>query len=340
MPDVAAGLEGAVLPEIGGDFDAVQDPFGRDDLIGAHGQKLLFGGKDTVFRQDRKQRMPGEESPAEIHEVADRTVAGVGPPRGEFEAVAGAFSFRGIFAVPLADVVVAGGVAVILRERAVGDDEDLDVFKESAARPEGFASIAVDLVERLAEIDAAPLEFDVDERKAVDEDGDVIAVFAYAVFGGILVDDLQFVVMDVVFVNEVDIFDGAVGAGEELNVIVLNDGGFFADAAVGIGDGLLEEAFPFGVGEREAVQFFEFSAQIGDEFGLGGDGEILIRLGLQECDKCLFEFRLGLIGDRARRIGRQILRDDGTLWILGNDIIPAHGYASFASGLKVSSRSR
>ena len=49
-------------------------------------------------------------------------VAGVGPPRGEFEAVAGAFSFRGIFAVPLADVVVAGGVAVILRERAVGDD--------------------------------------------------------------------------------------------------------------------------------------------------------------------------------------------------------------------------
>ena len=78
----------------------------------------------------------------------------------------------------------------------------------------------------------------------------------------------------------------------------------------------------------------------GDEFGLGGDGEILIRLGLQELDECLFEFRLGLIGDGTRRIGRQILCDDGTLGILGNDIIPAHGYASFASGLKVSSRSR
>lgn len=80
VPDVAAGLEGAVLPVIGGEFDAVQNPFGRDDLIGAHDQELFFGSEDAVFRQDRKQRMPGEEGLAEIHQVADRAVAGVGPP--------------------------------------------------------------------------------------------------------------------------------------------------------------------------------------------------------------------------------------------------------------------
>lgn len=221
-------------------------------------------------------------------------------------------------------MVVAGGVAVILREGAVGDDEDLDVFEEAAAGPEGFAGVAVDLVEGFAEIDAAPFEFDVDEREAVDEDGDVVAVFAGAVLGGVLVDDLQFVVMNILLVEEVDVFDGAVGAGEELDMVVLNDGGFFADAAVGVGDGLFEEAFPFGIGEGEVVQLFELSAQIGDEFGLGGDGEVLVGLGLQECDERLFKFRLGLTGGGARRIGRLIFGDDGTLGIFGNCVILRH----------------
>ena len=180
----------------------------------------------------------------------------------------------------------------------------------------------------------------MDKREPVDEDSDIVAVFTGAVLGGVLVDDLQFVVMDILLVEEVDVFDGAVGAGEELDMVVLNDSGFFADAAVWVGDGLFEEAFPFGIGEGKVVQLFELSAQIGDEFGLGGDGEILIRLGLQECEERLFEFRLGLTGGGARRIGRLIFGDDGTLGILGNDIIPAHGHASFASGLKVSNRLR
>ena len=41
------------------------------------------------------------------------------------------------------------------------------------------------------------------QRQAVDQDGDVIAVFVAAAFGYILVDDLQVIVMDVFFVYQV-----------------------------------------------------------------------------------------------------------------------------------------
>ena len=60
--------------------------------------------------------------------------------------------------------------------RAVGNDEDLDEAEEARPRPEALADIAVDLVERLANRHAPPLQLAMNERNAVDENRDVIAV--------------------------------------------------------------------------------------------------------------------------------------------------------------------
>ena len=103
------------------------------------------------------------------------------------------------------DVLAAGGVGVVLRERAVADHEELDVLEQPGAGPEAVALVAVDLVERLADVDAAPLELDVHHRQAVDEDRDVVAVRALRrrrPADLVLVDDLQPVVVDVRLVDQ------------------------------------------------------------------------------------------------------------------------------------------
>jgi hypothetical protein len=76
------------------------------------------------------------------------------------------------------EVLAAGGVRVVLRQGAVADDEELDVLEEAGPGPEAVALVALDLVERLPDVDPAPLELDVHHRQAVDQDCHVIAVRA------------------------------------------------------------------------------------------------------------------------------------------------------------------
>ena len=94
---------------------------------------------------------------------------------------------------------------------------------------EGVALVAVDLVEGLAQFFTAPLEFDVDQGQAVDEDGDVVAVGARARVDGVLADHLHLVAVNVRLVNEADVLGRAVVAGEDLHVVLLDAAGFGDD---------------------------------------------------------------------------------------------------------------
>ena len=180
------------------------------------------------------------------------------------------------------------GVGVILGERAVADDKELHVLEQAGTGPEAVALVAVDLVERLADVDPAALELDVHERQAVDEDRDVVAVRAarpaVALPDLVLVDDLQPVVVDVGLVDELDVLRRPVVALEDLDVVLLDADGLLGDAIVRTGDLLGEEPFPLGVAERDAVQCFQLGTEVRDQLRLGRDREVVVRLPLQQLD--------------------------------------------------------
>ena len=165
---------------------------------------------------------------------------------------------------------VAGGVGVVAGEGAVAYDEELDVFEEAAARPEGVALVAVDLIEGFLEVHAAPFEFHVNKREAVYKDGDIIAVGACAILYDILVDDLQAVAVDVVLVYEFDITEAdsvlaAVNQRKDLDGVVLDGIGFLNYPVILVGEDHPEEEVPLAVGELEVIETFELGAKIGDE---------------------------------------------------------------------------
>ena len=119
--------------------------------------------------------MLGEKRLCKIHQIGNDFVVPVRPEGGELKAVAGLFGFVPSLAL-LFDVAAAGGVGIILRVGAVGDDENLDIFKQAACCPEAVALVALDLVERLADGHTAPLELDMYQRQTIDEDGHVETV--------------------------------------------------------------------------------------------------------------------------------------------------------------------
>ena len=70
----------------------------------------------------------------------------------------------------------------------------------------------------------------------------------------ILIDDLEAVVVHILFVDEHYVFARAVVPFQDLNVILLYPARLFDYAVVGVGDALRKEPLPFGVGEGIAVE--------------------------------------------------------------------------------------
>lgn len=101
--------------------------------------------------------------------------------------------------------------------------------------------VTVDLVERLFDGHTAPLQFHMNQRQTVYQNRDIIAVIIVAAILHILVNDLQAVVVDVLFIQQRDIDRRAVLAGQILNVILLDAAGLFFDAIVRVGDFILKK---------------------------------------------------------------------------------------------------
>ena len=135
--------------------------------------------------------MFGEERAAEPHQVGNRPVVGIGPPRGELEAVARLFALGFVAVQCLLDVALACRIAVILGVGSVRYDEQLYIFEQPAACPETLPLVTVDLVESLPDVDAAAFQFDMHQRQTVYQYGNVVTIGTCTVVHLVLVDDLQ-----------------------------------------------------------------------------------------------------------------------------------------------------
>ena len=260
VPDIATAFYLAVGALVVRYLYALQDALGCHNLIGAHDKQHLFAGEDTIFREDIEQRTFGKESAGKVHEVGDDAVVGICPVGGKLKGVASLALVLALHLTKLADMVVAGGIAVVFGECAVANDEDLHIVEECVACPEGVALVAVDLVEGFAYVHAAAFEFDMYERQTIDQDSHIVACRVCSTLLGILVDDLEVVLVDMLFVEEHDVTRVAVVEFEGKTRIVLYAVGFLGNAFGGVGDDLRVEALPLVFGEAILVEALQLLA--------------------------------------------------------------------------------
>ena len=269
--------------------------------------------------------MLGEKCPGEVHQIGEYPVVGVGPEGGKFKAVAGLFLLLG-GGSGLPDGVPAGGVGIILGVGAVGDHKNLHILIQAAARPKAVPLVAVYLIKRLPNRHAPAFQLDMDQGQTVHQNRHIIAVVIprpVLLVHGVLVDDLEAVVVDVLFVNEGDIFALASVPPEDLHKVLLDTAGLVLNAVVGVGDALTEKPLPFGIGEGVTVQLLQFLSEIGDQLRLRVNRQILIPLLAEKADKFLFQRGLALISVGAG-FDRLIFRYHCVFGSLGNDVEVAH----------------
>ena len=266
-----------------------------------------------------------KECPGKVDQIRQHTVIRISPVGGKFKAVAGLFLFR-LAVFGILDGIVAGAVGVVLGICAVGDHENLRILVQTAARPERIPLIAVDLVERLPDGHPAPLQFHMNQRKAVDQNRHIVVVImpcAVCLFYLILVDDLQAVVVDVLLVDQRDIFGTAIIPVQYLHIVFLNLPGLFGNMLVGVGNYITEKLPPLRIGKLVVVQLFQLTAEVSNQFILGMQRQIGITLLAQQPDKLFFQFRLALVAVRAH-LGGFIGGNNGILIGSRNDIEKGH----------------
>ena len=173
----------------------------------------------------------------------------------------------------------------------------------------------------------------MDEWQTVDQHRHIIAIVMSCPLlcgDGILIDDLQAVVVYALLVNKLNIFAFPVIPAEHLHIVLLNQTGLFKNAGVGVCQYLAPETLPFAVRKAIVIQLFQLRPQIGDQVSLFMDGQALIAQLAEQTNKLLLQIRFALICLRAFRL-RLVFGDDSAFTALGNDVEIAHGLPPFGS---------
>ena len=168
----------------------------------------------------------------------------------------------------------------------------------------------------------------MNQRKAVDQNRHIISVImpcAVCLFYLILVDDLQAVVVDVLFVDQRDVFGAAIIPVQHLLTFfpILNLPGLFRNMLVGVSNYITKELPPLRIGKLVVVQLFQLAAEISNQFILSMQRQIGITLLAQQPDKLFFQFRFALVAVRAH-LGGFIGGNNGILIGSRNDIEKGH----------------
>ena len=166
----------------------------------------------------------------------------------------------------------------------------------------------------------------MNQRKAVDQNRHIIAVImpcAVCLFYLILVDDLQAVVVDVLLVDQRDIFGAAIIPVQYLHIVFLNLPGLFGNMLVGVGNYITEKLPPLRIGKLVVVQLFQLAAEVSNQFIFGMQRQIGIALLAQQPDKLFFQFRFALVAVRTH-LGGFIGGNNGIFIGSRNDIEKGH----------------
>ena len=164
------------------------------------------------------------------------------------------------------------------------------------------------------------------QRQAVDEDGHVVARVVAARGLLVLVEHLQTVVVDVLFVQQVDVFGCAAVLPQHLHMIELNPARLFQNAVVCARDAVLKKARPLAVRKGVVVQPLQLAAEVCNECGFVVDLQIFIPLRTQKSQKFLLQRSFALIAVRPAGI-RGIFCHHRALAGGGDEVVLGHNYS-------------
>ena len=128
---------------VGGDEYALKNSFCCSNLIRTHHHQFTLCGKYAIAREDIEQGMFGKEGCREIVQIANNLILSVCPVRSKLKGIAAFGRFLNLLVTCFVGTLtvlhlrfVTCSVGIVFRVRTIGDDEQLNVFKQTTISPE------------------------------------------------------------------------------------------------------------------------------------------------------------------------------------------------------------
>ena len=151
------------------------------------------------------------------------------------------------------------------------------------------------LIERFTDRHPALFQFNLHQRQAVDQNGDIISVGMGACLFKLL-NDLQLVIANVRFVHQIDVLDTACIKNKIMDVIIMNFAGLVDQRIAGPVQVFGDKSRPFCICEGCVVEPLQLHPRIVQHRRWGGKtGQIVITLALKIGDQFPFQVCFVLI---------------------------------------------
>ena len=212
MPNIAAAFRLTPILCLRRTVDFPQNAFGGGNLVRPHNQQRIIRIKHAVMQQNAQQYAFLQERGGKVFQILNRIIVRPRPIHREIEAV----------------FVALGGVGKIARVRTVGNDEDLQEFEQRIFAVEALFAVTVHLIECFTHRHTALFQFNLHQRQAVYQHGNIIAVCMRARLLK-LVDNLHMVAGKVFLVQQINVFQTAIIKSEIVNMVVVDFAGFIGN---------------------------------------------------------------------------------------------------------------
>ena len=204
MPDITTTFDTAVLLIIICNFDTIENSLRSGNLVWTHDHQHILRCKNTILRKNIQNRMLCEKSLCKINQIRNHTIICICPEACKLKTVTGLCLTCSLLLMFLFRIS-SGTVGIILCVCTIGNDKNLNVLIQPTPCPERVPLIAINLIECLTDGHASAFQFNMNKRQTIYQYCNIIAVVMLRTTlcaNHILIDDLQPVIMDILFIYE------------------------------------------------------------------------------------------------------------------------------------------
>ncbi len=146
-----------------------------------------------------------KKSFCKIHQILDGLVIRRCPPTRKFKTIT-CFLFLHFTIIFLFNMGKTSGIRIIFCMRSIGNHKKLYIFKKTTISPKTFPLITINLIKSLLESNSSSFELNMNQRKSIYQNSYIITIRMFTTFSRILINNLQKIIVNIFFVNQLNIF--------------------------------------------------------------------------------------------------------------------------------------
>ena len=206
--------------------------------------------------------MLSKKSISKINQISNRPVIRIRPPRCKFVDIARLLALFNRPFFSLLNMSKPSSITVILSKRTIRNYKKLHILKQARVGPKRLTVIPVNLIKSLFQLHTTPLQLNMHHGQAINQNSNIITVTTLTTSRLILVDNLQTIIMNISFINQINISYRTIITCKQLNKIFLNNKSLLLYTQILISNLISKKIIPLLIAKHIIIKHLQLRSKI------------------------------------------------------------------------------